>query len=382
MKWNLNIGRWFGIPVRLHFTFLLVIGLLAIANGVAGGGLGAAVDGVLFFCALFGCVLLHELGHALMARRYGVKTKDIILLPIGGVARLERMPDKPIQEFWIALAGPAVNVAIALLLGVWLWVNGSWNSLAAFGTAELGFASQMLTANLFLVLFNLLPAFPMDGGRVLRSLLAMRMHYAKATRIAGTVGKSMAVIFAIVGLFINPMLFLIAAFVWFGATREMNLAETRSAISGLTVREAMVTDFRVVDRDTPLLQVARLTLAGTQQDFPVLDRGRYAGMLNRRQLLDGLNRYGVAAPASDVMESDLPVLQDDESVQSLLTRNASSGQSTLPVLRNGLLVGLFTTENLSELLLLKAALIDERPDARMEQWNVVLSRSPALPARA
>jgi Zn-dependent protease len=184
LGWSLHLGRWLGIDVYLHFTFLLLLAFIGLSQGLIGRSLDAALGGVLFFTGLFVCVLLHEYGHALAARRYGIGTRDITLLPIGGVARLERMPEKPSQEFGVALAGPAVNVIIALGLFIGLKLGGWWQPLSSLSTTGGNIFERLLVANVFLVLFNLLPAFPMDGGRVLRALLAMKLNHTRATRIA------------------------------------------------------------------------------------------------------------------------------------------------------------------------------------------------------
>jgi len=228
MSWSIRLGSLFGIPVYLHWTFLLLLGFVALAQGFAAGSLAAAVGGLVFVTAIFGCVVLHEFGHALAARRFGIGTRDVTLLPIGGVARLERMPRDPRQELWVALAGPAVNVAIAGLLGIWLALSGS---AAAAGLSLSGGAltGRLLAVNLALVLFNLLPAFPMDGGRVLRALLARRTSYVEATATAARIGQGMAVVFGIVGLFWNPMLVVIALFVWSGAGQEAAMVRRQAA---------------------------------------------------------------------------------------------------------------------------------------------------------
>jgi len=380
MKWSIPLGRWFGIPVYVHVTFVLVLGFLAVANGVARGSVAAALGGAAFFLAIFGCVLLNEFGHALAARRYGIATKDILLLPIGGLARLERMPDKPIQEFWIAVAGPAVNVVIVAVLGVWLLTVQGLEAMSGLSTTSGGFAARLLAVNVFLVVFNLLPAFPMDGGRVLRSLLALRLDYARATNLAGRLGQAMAFLFAFVGLFGNPMLLLIAFFVWFGASQEMDAAQTRSALSGVTVGEAMLTDYRVLSGQERLGEVARLVLAGSQQDFPVLEGSAVVGLLERRHLLEGLSRLGPEGEVREVMTREFPVLEPGDPVESLPARSGVSGLPMVPVVVGGRLVGLFTLENLSELLLVRAAVLSgSRGGDAAPVWRSVLARPPLLP---
>ena len=199
MTWSWKLARVAGIDLYVHATFFMVIAWIALVHWNQSHRIQAVVEGVGFILALFACIVLHELGHALTARRYGIRTRDITLLPIGGVARLERMPDEPIQELWVALAGPAVNVVIALLLFVWLQASGLWESVDRLGVAIGGFAERIMIANVFLAGFNLLPAFPMDGGRVLRALLATRMEYTRATQRAALIGQGMAICFRLRG---------------------------------------------------------------------------------------------------------------------------------------------------------------------------------------
>ena len=211
MRWSFRLGSLFGIPVYLHFTFLLLLGFVALTRLVY-GGIGAAAGALLLVSSVFGLVVMHEMGHALAARRFGIGTRDVTLLPIGGVARLERNPGNPRQELWIALAGPAVNLVLAGLFGIVLALTGG------------SFFAQLLAINLALFAFNMLPAFPMDGGRVLRALLARRMGQRPATEIAVSVGKGMAVLLGVAGLFWNPMLILIAFFVWTSGNQELRPA--------------------------------------------------------------------------------------------------------------------------------------------------------------
>src|SRR5438132_2455336 len=231
-NWSLRLARIAGIDVYVHATFFLVIAWIALVYWNERHDFAAVVDGVGYILTLFACVMLHEFGHALTAARYGIRTRDITLLPIGGVARLERMPDVPVQELWVALAGPAVNVVIALLLFGWLRISGSWETVERVGVATGGFLERIMIANVALVGFNLLPAFPMDGGRALRALLAMRMEYTRATSRAAVVGQGMAIVFALIGLMGNPILVLIALFVWIGAGRGARMTQTKCELAG------------------------------------------------------------------------------------------------------------------------------------------------------
>jgi Zn-dependent protease/predicted transcriptional regulator len=361
MNWSFRIGRWFGIDVFVHFTFVLVLGFLAFAHWMAGRELARVVEGVLFFLALFGCVLLHEFGHALMARRYGVQTRDIILLPIGGVARLERIPAVPRQEFWIALAGPAVNLVIAGVLALFLTVAQAWQPVAQLSPTAGGFAERLLLANGFLIAFNLLPAFPMDGGRVLRALLAMRLGFARATRIAATLGQGMAFLFALVGVLAPwPMLLLIALFVWIGAAQEAGAAQFKSNLAGVTVERAMMTQFATLAPHDSLARAVDLILAGSQQDFPVVEAGAMQGVLTRKALLAALARQSPATPVGEVMAREFEAVDAADLVEDVVARGRSQESVLLPVLRHGELVGLLTLENLTEYVAIQAALRERR----------------------
>jgi Zn-dependent protease/CBS domain-containing protein len=354
MKWSIHLGRMLGIDVFVHVTFLLLLGFIGITHWLAHGSLAAVIGGVGFFVALFGCVLLHEYGHALAARRFGIATRDITLLPIGGVARLERMPDKPVQELWVALAGPAVNVVIAAALAVGLTLSGTWEPLSALSTTSGGFAERLLAVNIFLVLFNLIPAFPMDGGRVLRALLALRLEYARATRIAATTGQVLAIGFGFIGLFSNPFLLLIAVFVWIGAAQEAAATDVKTAIGGLPVREAMLTDFRTLSPHNTLSDATRLLIEGSQQDFPVVDDGRVVGVLSHARLFEVLRERGEWTFVAEAMERDFRTVLPDEQLDGALFHAEPSG-TVVPVMRDGRLIGLLTAENIGELLMIRSA---------------------------
>jgi Zn-dependent protease len=231
VKWSFKIARIAGIDLKIHITLVIFLAWIGLTY-YAGGGRNLALQGVFFMLLIFVCIVLHELGHALAARRFGVRTPDITLLPIGGVAHLERMPRKPRQELIIAIAGPLVNVIIALVLILFLHARAAVADLNDLNTPRVAILAKLATFNIFLVFFNLIPAFPMDGGRVLRALLAMRMSYVRATYIAGRIGQGIAFVFGFVGLFYNPMLIFIALIVYLGATQEVAFAQRGLAGSG------------------------------------------------------------------------------------------------------------------------------------------------------
>jgi Zn-dependent protease/CBS domain-containing protein len=361
MKWSLFIGRYAGIRVQIHLTFVVLLLWIGLSLYATEQSASTALRGVGFVLALFLCVLLHEFGHALTARRFGVRTRDITLLPIGGVARLERMPDKPVQELLVAIAGPAVNIVIAILLVVVLGALGRPVSAESLSNADMGLAGpglleRLLVVNVMLVAFNMIPAFPMDGGRVLRALLAMRWPYAVATARAASVGKLFAALFAVLGFYTNPFLILIAVFVWVGASQESAAAQTKGALDGVTVVQAMITDYKTLSPVDSLSHAVDLLLAGSQQDFPVEDEGRVLGILTRQALLTALARKTEHLRVIDAMQRDVPHAEVGEMLDVALQRMQSSPIRTMPVLQRGALVGLLTMENVGEYVSVQAAL--------------------------
>jgi Zn-dependent protease/predicted transcriptional regulator len=360
MRWSFTIGRIAGIRVELHVTFLLFIGWIAVSQGVLGGNPARAAGSVLLMLLVFGCVLLHELGHALAARRYGILTRDIVLLPIGGVARLERMPDKPQQEVVVALAGPAVNILIASALLLVMMVLGR---PFAFAPPAGGLLETLLLINVAMVLFNLLPAFPMDGGRVLRALLALRLPYVKATRIASLVGQALALLFGIAGLFSNNiMLMFVALFVFLAASEERALVRNRSSMAGLPVRAAMLTQFVVLDQSDPLGRAVELLMSGSQQDFPVMEGDRPVGLLTRADLVRALKSGGAGMPVGQAVQLDGVFAEAGEPLEVAVQRMRERDRPALPVIADGRLAGMLTLENVTELLLVRDALGRYRPE--------------------
>ena len=349
MKWSLKLGRFFGIDLYVHFTFLLLLAFVAFQHISAGDDLLGTAWGVLFIVAVFGCVVLHEYGHALTARRFGVPTHDITLLPIGGVARLARIPERPIEEFWVAVAGPAVNVVIAGVLFAALSAAGAWRPITAeMAVAGDAFLQQLAIVNVALVVFNMLPAFPMDGGRVLRSLLATQLGNLRATQIAAFVGQGMAVLFAIVGIFTNPMLLLIAVFVWFGATQELQMARVRSSLAGMPVFRAMINQFRVLEPDDTLDHAAALATATGQRHFPVTAGGSLVGVLLYDDLAPALERSGGAHRVARVMRSDVVSVEATQLLQPVLRDLAARGCPAAVVTHYGQLVGLLDARQVGD----------------------------------
>jgi Zn-dependent protease/predicted transcriptional regulator len=353
--WSWRLGRIAGIDVYVHATFALLLLYVGVVSYAPRQEWGDVLGGLAFILCLFGIIVLHELGHALTARRYGFKTRDITLLPIGGVARLERMPDDPKQELLVALAGPAVNVVLAgLLFAVLLalgWAVGSPEQLAAeLSTPGGNLLVQLFAANIFLALFNLLPAFPMDGGRVLRAILAMRMDYVRATRIAAEIGQGMAILFGLVGLLGGGLLLMVIAFfVWVGAAAEAGMVQFKAGLAGVPVERAMIRRFATLAPDDTLTAAARRVIDGFQHDFPVVADGKIVGVVA------GLAEAGPDGLVQDVMRTDFQTADPREMVEPTIERLKSDGCPVLPVLRDGELVGLLTPENIAELVMIREA---------------------------
>ncbi|HXG31984.1 MAG TPA: site-2 protease family protein [Bryobacteraceae bacterium] len=347
---TVGVLRILGVPVRFHFTFVLLLIFLLFASL---GGRQLGLKYVLYVLGLFASVLLHELGHAVVSRRYGIRTLEIVMFPIGGVARLERNP-RPREELWIALAGPVVNLILA---GVILTLVQPAGLLAALRT--LGDASdpriwtRIGAGNLVLALFNLLPAFPMDGGRILRSVLGLYKPEEEATRIAAAAGRALAVLMGMYGLLsMNFLLVFIAFFVYLGAAQEGAAAMGRSLTHGLPVRAAMVTDFRTLSHGDTIGDAARLLLSTSQQDFPVVHGGQVLGLLGRTALLRAMASEGPQAYVAGVMNRDFLQVPPDMDLAEALPLLAQAGSCAL-VMEDGRLLGLLTAENVAEFVVLR-----------------------------
>ena len=314
MKWSFKLLEVAGIGIFVHWTFLILIAWIILAHVSAGDDAVVILEGVGFVLALFACVVLHELGHALTARKFGVKTRDITLLPIGGVARLERIPEVPCQEFLVAIAGPAVNVVIAAILLAVLLMLGTLGQISQIQVVGGSFLTKLMLVNLALVAFNLLPAFPMDGGRVLRALLATQMPRVKATHIAASVGQAVAILFAIAGLMIPGMFMLlfIALFVYVGAQAEAQAAEVREIFRGARVRDAMVQRFLTLNESDSLELATREMAAGHQKDFPVTDGHPITGILLHRDVVKALAAGRGQSHVGEVLCHRCPTVQADQ----------------------------------------------------------------------
>jgi Zn-dependent protease/CBS domain-containing protein len=357
MPWSITVARIAGTAVRIHVTFLLLLAWIWFAF-YQQGGTEAAWQGVAFISLLFLCVVLHEFGHVFAAKRYGVNTRDVTLWPFGGIASLERMPDKPSEELVVAVAGPAVNVVIAAVLMLAFGAQLDVENLTRIQDPTVSMVDKLAVANVFLVVFNLIPAFPMDGGRVLRALLAMRMGHAQATQWAAAIGQGFAVAFGILGIFSgNVILIVIAVFVFLAASGEASHAQLRSVTRGSLVADAMITKFESLSTQATVNDAIDCLIRTTQKEFPVVDgSGRLRGVVTRDLMIRALKELGAGAPVLEFMETDIPTVSAraslDTAVRALTELGKPAVGATGP---DGRLVGLLTAENLGKMMLVQAA---------------------------
>jgi Zn-dependent protease/CBS domain-containing protein len=366
MRWSLHIGSLGGTEIRIHVTFLLFLIWIG-AIYYRQGGADAAWQGTIFIVLLFLCVLLHELGHVFAARRYGVQTRDVTLWPFGGIASMERMPEKPSQELIVALAGPAVNVAIAAALLLWLGPRFNAETLTQIDNPAVSMAAKVAGANIILVVFNMIPAFPMDGGRVLRALLAMRMGNARATEVAATIGQGFAVVFGILGIFYNPMLIIIAVFIFLAASGEAAQAQLRAVAQGALVSDAMITEFQSLGTGATVNDAAEALIRTTQTEFPIVDGGgRLRGVLTRDAMVRALKERGPGTPVLEVMQADVPTVAARAKLDTALRMLMHRGRPVVGVTdAQDKLVGLLTVENLGEMMMVQSA----RPSVAAGPWG-------------
>ena len=354
MNWSFTLGTFGGTQLKVHATFFLLL-VWVVAAGSIAEGVFAALLNMAFILSIFGCVILHEFGHAAMARRFGIRTPDITLLPIGGMARLERFPEDPRQEIMIAIAGPAVNMVIWLLLTVFLNARVSFDLLGSLEDPSQSFLARLATVNLVLVVFNMIPAFPMDGGRVFRAFLAMFMNRVRATTIAANVGQGMAFLFGFLGLTGgSPILILIAIFIFFAAGAEGADANLRSTASHAKARDAMISLFETVAPDETLETASVAVIRTTQSEFPVLDHdGKLVGMLPRSVILSTPEEARQTTRVHDKMKSEVPTVQLDDPMETVVDAMSFGNPPAIAVSDHaGFFLGYITRENIGEWYLL------------------------------
>lgn len=355
MRWSLNIGKIFGINFRIHITFFLLL-IFIFASVLSERGLNEALLAVLFICAVFACVVIHEIGHSLFAKRFGKNPKSITLLPIGGVASLEEMPEKPSQEILMAIVGPVINLIIA---GVLYIIVGQWTGIGVpnlFPDSAKTFFANLIGINIVLAIFNLIPAFPMDGGRVLRGLLALKMEYLRATAVAVVTGQSISIFFIFFGLFYNWWLALIGIFLYIGAGSERQQAILHSLLNKVQVSQAMATEFRTLRPEAPLSEALEHFHHGCHQDFPVIGDFGLEGILTRDRILASIHGKGVNVPVSEVMDREFTTVEPDSSLDEVYKTFSANRKSSVAVLDNGRIIGIVCMDDISRYFMIKAAM--------------------------
>ena len=356
MKYSLSLGRIAGISVFVHWTFLILIGWIVYINLRMGHNTIDILWSVLFILTLFACVTFHELGHALAARRYNIKTKNITLLPIGGLAQLEAIPEKPKEELVVALAGPLVNVIIALLLYPFVALGPEITE--EFDLTKLShhnFLASLMIVNVWLAVFNMVPAFPMDGGRVLRALLSFKFDRAVATRMAASVGQLLAIGFVLIGFFYNPFLVFIGIFIFLGAQAEAQHAEAKSQLKGYTVAHALMREVPKLKPDDSIQHSTDLLLDTQNRNFIVVSDAGVVGTLNRDEIIRALREGKENSPVSEAMNKDFISLQADMPLEEAWMKLQMARKTAAPVFAAGELVGMLDTENIAEFLMVNEA---------------------------
>ncbi len=359
MRWSVPLGRIFGIALRLHVTFLLLVAFIGYQGYLVAGGRGAGWA-VALVCSVFACIVIHELGHSVVAQRLGVEVRSITLLPIGGVAALRTIPENPWHEIAITLAGPMMNLIIACLL---LPFTG-WPTeflLVHYPHDLAGLLKTLVGVNLGLFGFNFIPAFPMDGGRLLRAVLALFVSYRRATVVAATVGQGLAILFIVAGLKFSAMWIILGAFIFLAAEGEEKAVKMRSLLRDIEVADVMTREFVTLTPQAPLREALTAMYRTGQDDFPVQEGDRLAGWLTRQAVIDAINSHGEDTPVAAVMDADPPVLSPRNKVSWVHEQMMADHYQGFPVMENGRLVGLLGPDNISRYLLLQESLKPKRP---------------------
>ncbi len=364
MKSKLSLGKVFGIRIQVHWTFLFIIAWVIYVGWRQGANNQAIVWSVIYVLSIFACVVLHELGHALTAKQFGISTSRITLLPIGGVASLERMPEKPKQELLVAVMGPLVNVVIAGILFLFVYqqlaILQQPEKVETFFrtvTSE-NYLMYLFFTNIALVVFNLIPAFPMDGGRVLRALLSFRMDRVRATQIAANLGQIIAFAFLYIGFVYNPILIFISVFVFLGASGENIMVKQMNVLKGHLVREAMITNYTVFHPQDPLDYVGKVLISGTERQFVVLQsESEIAGLLFKENIAKAFQSAHSGLTVSDILDKDFHVVQAEEDLSEIYRIAQVHRHHFFPVMENRKLVGVIDMENINEFIMLQSRLV-------------------------
>ncbi|GAB4137846.1 MAG: site-2 protease family protein [Bacteroidia bacterium] len=358
MKGSIKIGRFAGIDVFVHWTFSLLLVYVIFTSIKSGLNINQTLWMLAFVLSVFVTVVLHEFGHALTAKKFNCNTKDITLLPIGGVARLEKFPDKPIQELWIAIAGPAVNIGIAVILGLFIHFPDGSELVTELNNniSSSNFLLNFFGVNIWLALFNLIPAFPMDGGRVLRALLSLKLSPTLATNIASKIGQLIALVFVIGGLFYNPMLIIVGVFIFIGAQQENAMMQMKHTLTGYKVRDVLMTEYATLNAEDTIHTAVQRILSSQYKNFLILEGQQHIGTLSRDEIIQALAAGGQNESVSAFMKKNLVELHPETPLNSILNLAGSDSTELMPVVIDGVRIGVIDRENVAEFLLLQHSL--------------------------
>ena len=359
MKANLNLGRIAGIKIRVHWTFFILIAWVVFEELKHGGNSNSVLYTVAFILAIFLCVVLHELGHALMAKRFGIKTEKITLLPIGGMASFEKLPESPKQELLVVFAGPLVNVVIAVFLYFIVPVHEimqlnfteTFESLMGFSVQN--FLFFLFIVNVALVIFNMIPAFPLDGGRILRALLAIRIGRVRATEIAANIGLMIAVLFFLIGLLYNPFLIFIALFIFLGAFGENQMVQHLALLDGHTVEEAMLLNITTFKPKDSIDVVINKIISGTETNFVIVENDTVKGVLHHKTIIENSNKTVLVEA---LMDTNFKTVKTTDKLKTVYRLIFNDKQEFFPVINKGKLAGAIDPTNLNEYILLQTKL--------------------------
>ncbi|MEP2670239.1 MAG: site-2 protease family protein [Cyclobacteriaceae bacterium] len=366
MKNSLQLGILGGIKVTVHWTFILLIGWIVFINLRAGSTAENTFWSVLFVLLIFACVVLHEFGHALAAKRFGIKTRSITLLPIGGLASLESMPEKPKQELIVAIAGPVVNLVIAAMILPFVNPANIFTADSIMAVHAGNLLPNLFSINIILAVFNMLPAFPMDGGRVLRALLAFRLERHIATRVAASIGQIISVGFVLLGLFFNPFLVFIGIFIFIGAQAEVGTTRTQFMMADFTVRDAMLKDFHTLNYNDPISSAVQLLLNGQGKNFLVMQDGNPAGTLDRNQIIKAISEKGKDGKIGEAMHKSTLSFQHHTFLKEAWPKMQLNQQVIAPIYDGEKLIGALDNENILEFIMIR-----EATEKRKDNSNVV-----------
>jgi len=357
MKGAIKIGKIAGIDIYLHWTFSILIAYITFIHYKEGQNLQQISWAIFFIVCVFVTVILHELGHAITAKKFKINTKDIIILPIGGLARFETIPEKPKEEFIVSFAGPAVNMLIALISSFFIPLNDI-NSLKMQLTSSVNGSNFMLNffiVNVWLALFNLIPAFPMDGGRVLRAALSLFLNRRLATNIAARIGQALAVMFIIGGFFVNPFLVLIGFYIFLGAQAEEEYIFTNSILQKYKVKDAIMNSVQRLNSNDTIKSAIQLLFNSTDDNFLIYENDRYVGIITREEIINSLSSHAENEEIQNIMTKNIVFLDADEPLDNAYKQLQIRQPNVMPVLENNNLIGTLTVKNILDFLLIKDA---------------------------